>query len=85
VLSELVERDIIAPATELEHYIVSVAQRKLRLEPTGELDAATQAALRGVQRFWGLVAHGHLDRATAVRLDRMTGPMDDGPPAEPEK
>jgi hypothetical protein len=73
-LSELVTHDIIAPATPDEHIAVSVAQTKLRVPVTTRMDAATQAALRGVQRFHGLTAHGILDISTAVILDRMRAP-----------
>lgn len=85
-LTDWFERDIIAPTTEAEHEVVKHVQRKMRLTPTGEMDAATQAALRGVQRFFGLQVHGTLDRATAARVDAMraNGEADAPPQVRPE-
>ena len=42
------ERVIIRPANAGERESVRVAQRALRVDETGEMDAATEAALRGV-------------------------------------
>lgn len=64
-------RTVIAPASNEEFEAVRIAQRALRLDPTGELDDTTRASLRGLQRFFGLPAHGYLDEATAERLDAL--------------
>lgn len=65
------ERDIIAPASQAEHEAVRIAQRALKLDPTGELDGATRACLRGVQRLFGHPVTGVLDRSTAALLERL--------------
>lgn len=65
------ERDIIAPASEAEREAVRVAQRALRLRPTGEMDAATKSGLRGLQYLFGLPITGALDEATAVKIDGL--------------
>lgn len=65
------ERDIIAPASEAEREVVRIAQRALGLAPTGELDEATQAHLRGVQRLFRAEITGVLDRPTAALLERL--------------
>lgn len=70
-MTEWLPRDIISPASEAEHEAVRVAQRALRLDPTGEMDEATRASLRGLQRFFGLQVHGYLDGPTAAHLDRL--------------
>jgi hypothetical protein len=64
-------RDITAPVSDKEHEAVRIAQRAMRLEPTGELDEPTRASLRGLQRFFGLPVHGTLDAATAERIDAL--------------
>ena len=81
-LVDLLDHDIIAPATSDERIAVGLAQRRMRIPATGRMDATTHAALRGVQRFHGLVAHGILDKATAGVLDRMRaqGEMDEAHP-----
>lgn len=68
------DRVIIAPANEREHQAVRTAQRALRLDVTGEMDAATKQALRGVQYVFGLPVTGVLDRATAEKLDQLRPP-----------
>ncbi len=68
---EWLPRDIVSPASEPEIEAVRIAQRTLRLNPTGELDESTRASLRGLQRFYGLQVHGNLDRATALRIDAL--------------
>lgn len=68
---EWLSRDIIAPVNEDERRAVQVAQRALRLSPTGEMDEATRASLRGVQRLYGLPVSGTLDEATAVVIDGL--------------
>lgn len=65
------ERDIIAPANEAERDAVRVAQRAMRLRPTGEMDVATRSGLRGVQNLFGLVVTGILDAATAEKIDGL--------------
>lgn len=65
------ERDIIAPASEAEREALRVAQRALRVSPTGEMDTATKSALRGAQYLFGLPVTGHLDRATATVIDGL--------------
>ena len=64
-------RDIIAPLSDAEHAAVRVAQRALRLTPTGELDEPTKASLRGTQRLYGIPVSGILDEATAVVIDGL--------------
>lgn len=64
-------RDIIRPASEAERDAVRVAQRALRLDVTGEMDAATVASLRGIQRLYGVLVTGILDAATAGAIDKM--------------
>lgn len=68
------ERVIIRPANEDEREAVRTAQRALKLEPTGEMDHATVASLRGTQRLFKLPVTGVLDRATAEALDRLRPP-----------
>lgn len=65
------ERDIISPASEAEREAVRIAQRALRLAPTGELDEPTRASLRGVQRLFGAEVTGVLDRPTAALIGRL--------------
>lgn len=64
-------RDIITPVSEAERDAVRVAQRALRLTPTGEMDEATRASLRGTQRLYGVGVSGILDAATAVIIDGL--------------
>lgn len=64
-------RDIIVPATDTERDAVRVAQRALRLIPTGEMDEPTKASLRGTQRLYGIPVSGVLDEATAVVIDGL--------------
>lgn len=64
-------RDIFAPVSDKEHEAVRIAQRALRLVPTGEMDEATRASLRGTQRLYGLPVTGILDAATAVVIDGL--------------
>lgn len=70
-LPEWFKRDVITPASEAERDAVRVAQRALRLTPTGEMDYPTQASLRGTQRLYGLEVTGILDAATAVVIDGL--------------
>jgi hypothetical protein len=65
------DRDILSPASEAEHETVRIAQRALGLEPTGLLDEATQAQLRGVQRLFRHPVTGVLDRSTAALIERL--------------
>jgi putative peptidoglycan binding protein len=65
------ERDIIAPASEGERSAVRLAQRVLRVDVTGEMDAATRSALRGAQYLYGVPVTGILDEKTAVVIDGM--------------
>lgn len=65
------ERDIISPVSQGEHEAVRRAQRALKLSPTGDMDEATRASLRGVQSLFRLPVTGILDRATAGALDRL--------------
>lgn len=64
-------REIYAPANEAEREAVRVAQRALRLVPTGEMDEPTRASLRGTQRLYGIPVTGILDVATAVVIDGL--------------
>jgi hypothetical protein len=64
-------RDIHAPVSEAEHEAVRVAQRALRLVPTGDMDEPTKASLRGTQRLYGLPVTGILDEGTAVVIDGL--------------
>ena len=64
-------REIIAPVNDEERDAVRVAQRALRLSPTGEMDAATKTRLRGAQYLYGLTVTGILDEATAQVIERM--------------
>lgn len=64
-------RDIFAPVSDKEREAVRVAQRALRLVPTGEMDEATRASLRGTQRLYGLPVTGILDAATAAVIDGL--------------
>ncbi|MEW2498380.1 peptidoglycan-binding domain-containing protein [Streptomyces nodosus] len=68
------ERVIIAPANEGERDAVKTAQRALTVDETGDMDAATKAALRGVQTLFKLPVTGVLDRPTAEALDRLRPP-----------
>lgn len=68
---EWFERDIIVPANDAEKAAVRVAQRALRVSPTGEMDTATKTALRGAQYLFGLPVTGTLDEATAVVIDGL--------------
>lgn len=65
------DREFILPATDREHEAVRLVQRVLRVEPTGDLDQATMAALRGFQGVMGIFPSGFLDRKTAEVIDRM--------------
>jgi hypothetical protein len=64
-------RDIITPTGPAEHAAVRVAQRALRLNPTGDMDESTCASLRGAQRLFNLPVTGILDVATATALDKL--------------
>jgi hypothetical protein len=64
-------RDIIAPVGDRETEAVRIAQRALRLQPTGNMDEPTKASLRGAQRLYGLPVSGILDAATAIVIDRL--------------
>lgn len=64
-------RAIIAPANEGEREAVRVAQRALRLTPTGEMDESTKASLRGIQRLHNIPVSGVLDLRTAVVIDGL--------------
>lgn len=64
-------RDIFAPVSDKEHEAVRIAQRALRLVPTGDMDEATRASLRGTQRLYGLPVTGILDAATAAVIDGL--------------
>lgn len=64
-------RDIVSPANEGEREAVRIAQRTLRLSPTGDMDESTKASLRGTQRLFRLPVTGVLDEATAVVLDSL--------------
>lgn len=68
------DRVIIAPANEGERAAVRTAQRALRVDVTGDMDAATKTALRGVQRLFKLPVTGVLDKPTAQALDRLRPP-----------
>lgn len=70
-MAEWLPRDIVAPVSDVEHEAVRIAQRALRLEPTGLMDEPTRASLRGLQRFYRLPVHGNLDGPTAERLDGL--------------
>lgn len=64
-------RDVITPTSETERGAVRVAQRALRLVPTGEMDEPTRASLRGTQRLYGLPVTGILDAETAIIIDGL--------------
>lgn len=64
-------RDIYAPVSDAEREAVRVAQRALRLVPTGEMDESTRSSLRGTQRLYGIPVTGILDAATAVVIDGL--------------
>ena len=64
-------RDIYAPVSDAECEAVRVAQRALRLVPTGEMDESTRSSLRGTQRLYGIPVTGILDAATAVVIDGL--------------
>lgn len=64
-------REIYSPVSEAEREAVRIAQRALRLVPTGEMDEATRASLRGTQRLYGITVTGILDAATAVVIDGL--------------
>jgi len=64
-------RDIISPASEAEREAVRLAQRALRLIPTGEMDEATRSSLRGTQRLFGIAVTGNLDQETAKVIDSL--------------
>jgi hypothetical protein len=65
---------IIAPANEAEREAVRVAQRALRVDPSGEMDDATKRALRGIQTLFRLPVTGALDEATAERIEALRPP-----------
>lgn len=71
VTPEWFTRDVISPASEGEREAVRVAQRAMRLNPTGDMDHPTVASLRGIQRLYGVPVTGILDAATAVVIDKM--------------
>lgn len=71
VVPDWFPRDIYAPASEAEREAVRVAQRALRLVPTGDMDEATRASLRGTQRLFNLPVTGILDTATALVIDGL--------------
>lgn len=64
-------REIYSPANETEREAVRIAQRALRLVPTGNMDEPTRASLRGTQRLYGLPVTGILDAETAVVIDGL--------------
>jgi len=64
-------RDIMIPCSDREKEAVRVVQRALRLNPTGDMDEATKASLRGTQRLYGLPVSGILDAATAIVIDKL--------------
>lgn len=64
-------REVYVPANETEREAVRVAQRALRLVPTGEMDESTRASLRGTQRLYGLPVTGILDKETAIVIDGL--------------
>lgn len=64
-------RDVVTPVSDREHEAVRVAQRALRLSPTGEMDEPTKASLRGAQRLWGIPVTGILDARTAIVIDGL--------------
>lgn len=68
---EWLPRDIVTPANEAERDAVRVAQRVLRLRPTGDMDESTRASLRGTQRLFKIPVTGTLDEATAIVLDSL--------------
>lgn len=68
---EWLPREIVTPVSAAEKAAVRVAQRALRLIPTGEMDEPTKASLRGTQRLYGLPVSGILDEATAVIIDGL--------------
>lgn len=59
------------PVDAVEKRAVMVAQRALMLPPTGRLDLATRAALRGLQRLCGIPVHGSLDELTASAVEAL--------------
>lgn len=64
-------RTIIAPVSDEERDAVRVAQRALRIDPTGTMNEATRAALRGVQALYGVPVSGILDQRTAIVIDKL--------------
>ena len=71
-------RDIVSPVSDVEKDAVRHAQRLLRVPVTGEMDARTEAALRGLQSRFKLVPSGFLDAPTAGRLDRLRPRSEEG-------
>lgn len=70
-MTDWLPRDIITPTGPAEHAAVRVAQRALRLNPTGDMDESTRASLRGAQRLFNLPVTGILDKRTAEAIDRL--------------
>lgn len=65
------QRIIIAPANDAERAAVRRAQRALRLEPTGQMDEPTKAALRGLQALHKVPVTGVLDPAAVKLIDGL--------------
>jgi len=66
-------RDIITVAQPDEEQAVRHVQRVLRVVETGHIDAATRAAILGVQQLFGTRATGVLDAETGRHIDRLAG------------
>lgn len=70
-MTDWLPRDIVSPVSEVEHEAVRRVQRALGLRPTGDMDEATKASLRGVQHLFKAPVTGVLDRETAALVERL--------------
>lgn len=69
-LPEWCPREIVYPGSEADKDAVRFVQRVLRVEPTGEMDPATEGSIRGFQRLHGMPPTGMITKATAWAIDR---------------
>lgn len=61
----------LAPVNEAQRASVRQAQRVLRIDETGDMDANTKAHLRAIQSLMGLPVTGILDEQTAIKIEQI--------------